>query len=86
MDPTGFSPALDAMIGQVVVLDLRSSYACLGTLAGIDDLFYTVLDADLHDFRDSSATRVGIRRNRASVLVRRDEVVAITRLADVAES
>ena len=52
-------------------------------------------DADLHDFRDSTATRevyvydsarLGIRRNRARVLIRRDEVVAIARFDDIAES
>ena len=92
-DPT--SAALEALIGQVVILDLNSSYVCLGTLAAIDPLFYTLRDADLHDFRDSSATRevyiydsvrLGIRRNRASVLIRRDEVIAVTRFDDIAES
>ena len=62
------------MIGQVVVVDLRSSYVCLGTLAGDDEQFLEMLDADLHDFRDSTATReiyvydsvrYGIRRNRS---------------------
>ena len=89
------SPELDALVGQVVILDLKSSYVCLGTLEAIDLLFFVVIDADLHDFRDSSATReiyvydsarLGIRRNRARVLVRRDEVVALTRFADIAES
>jgi small nuclear ribonucleoprotein (snRNP)-like protein len=89
------SPELDAMVGQVVVLDLKSSYVCLGTLEAIDPLFFVVVDADLHDFRDSSATReiyvydsarLGIRRNRSRVLVRRDEVVALTRFAEIAES
>ena len=89
------SPSLAALIGQIVVLDLRSSYVCLGTLVGVDDLFFALEDADLHDFRDSTATRevyvydsarLGIRRNRARVLVRRDEVVALTRFADIAES
>ena len=88
-------PSLAALIGQIVVLDLGSSYVCLGTLVGVDDLFFAVEDADLHDFRDSTATRevyvydsarLGIRRNRARVLVRRDEVVALTRFADIAES
>ncbi len=89
------SAELDALVGHVVVLDLKSSYVCLGTLEVIDPLFFVVIDADLHDFRDSSATRevyvydsarLGIRRNRARVLVRRDEVVALTRFADIAES
>jgi hypothetical protein len=74
------SPALEALVGRVVILDLKSSYVCLGTLTGIDPLFFEMTDADLHDFRDSIATRevyvydsarLGIRRNRARVLVRR---------------
>ena len=89
------SPALLAMTGRVVILDLKSSYVCLGTLKGVDPLFFEVIDADLHDFRDSTATRdvyvydsarLGIRRNRARVLVRRDEVVALALFDDIAES
>ena len=96
MQPTDTpTPELDALVGQVVVLDLRSSYVCLGSLVAVGPLFFAMADADLHDFRDSSATRevyvydsarLGIRRNRASVLVRRDEVVAVTRFADILES
>ena len=76
------------------MIDFRSSYVCLGKLARYDALFLDVLDADLHDFRDSPASRevyvydsarVGIRRNRARVLISRADVVAITRFSDVAE-
>jgi hypothetical protein len=83
------------MIGEVVVVDLQSSYVCLGTLVSCDDRFLELRDADLHDFRDSIATRevyvydsarFGIRRNRARVLIRQDDVVAIARYADVSES
>lgn len=89
------SPLLAELIGQPVVIDMRSEYVCLGTLVGLDAAYLDVADADLHDLRDSTATRevyvydslrLGIRRNRARVLVRLDEVVAITRFRDVAES
>jgi len=89
------SPRLKALIGQMIVVDMRSAYVCLGTLVGLDEHFVELMDADLHDFRDSPATRevyvydsarLGIRRNRARVLVRQDEVVAITRFADIAAS
>ncbi len=89
------SPRLEELIGRVVVLDLSSSYVCLGTLVGYDESFLDLKDADLHDFRDSTATRevyvydsarFGVRRNRARVLVRRNDVVAITWLDDVSES
>jgi hypothetical protein len=83
------------LVGEVVVLDLRSSYVCLGTLCRADAEYFELRDADLHDFRDSVATReiyvydsrrLGIRRNREYVLVRRDEVVALTRFRDIVES
>jgi small nuclear ribonucleoprotein (snRNP)-like protein len=65
---------LEELKQQVVVVDLRSSYVCIGTLVGWDDRFLELHDADLHDFRDSTATRevyvfdsarFGVRRNRA---------------------
>lgn len=84
---------LRELIGQVVVVDLASSYVCLGLLAGVDPLFLEIRDADLHDFRDGAATRevyvyesatLGIRPNRSRVLVRLGDVVAVSRLSDVA--
>ena len=95
MDDQEFSPFLTPLIGHDVVLDMSSSYVCLGKLVGVDREFFSLRDADLHDFRDSPASRevyiydsarLGIRRNRASVLVRRAEVVAVTRFSDVAAS
>ena len=89
------SPFLESLLGQVVVIDLRSSYVCLGTLVAYDELYFELRDADLHDFRDSTATRevyvydshrLGIRRNRARVLIRQDDVVAITRFSDISET
>ena len=89
------SPLLEPLIGQIVVIDLKSSYVCLGMLVASDDHFLELRDADLHDFRDSTATRevytydsvrFGIRRNRQRVLIRQDDVVAITPFAAIAES
>ena len=86
---------LAELVGQILVVDLKSSYVCLGKLVGLDREFLELRDADLHDFRDNPATRevyvydsarLGIRRNRARVLLRRDEVVAVTRFSDVAAS
>jgi hypothetical protein len=77
------------------VVDLKSSYVCLGTLVGFDREFLEIRDADLHDFRDSKATRevyvydsvrLGIRRNRARLLLRREEIVAMTRFEDISET
>ena len=92
MDSSELSPLLEALLGKVVVVDLISSYVCLGTLVGCDAVFLELRDADLHDFRDSPASRevyvhdsvrIGIRRNRARVFLHRDQVVAITRFDDI---
>ncbi len=89
------SSLLTALVGLDVVVDLSSSYVCLGRLVGSDAAFLDLADADLHDFRDSRATRevyvydsarFGIRRNRARVLISRREVVAVARLQDVVET
>jgi len=81
-------------VGQQVVVDLKSSFVCLGTLQQIDEFFIELRNADLHDLRDTETTRenyvaeskaTGIKRNRKRVLVVRAEVVAIARLADVVD-
>lgn len=88
------SPTLAELIGHDVVVDLNSTYVCLGRLVGIDLAFLDLADADLHDFRDSQATRevyvydsarFGIRRNRKRVIISRREVVAVALLKDVVE-
>jgi hypothetical protein len=95
MESADSSPLPSGLIGQVVVVDLKAPYVCLGTLVGHNATFLELADADLHDFRDSTASRevyvydsarLGVRRNRAWVYLRCDEVVAITRLADIATS
>lgn len=95
MESHDHSPLLSELIGQIIVLDFRSTYVCLGQLVAFDREFLVLRDADLHDLRDSTATRevyvhdslrLGIRRNRSRALIRRDEVVAVTRFADIAES
>jgi hypothetical protein len=86
---------LESLIGQVVVVDLKSTYVCLGTLAACDGLYLVMRDADLHDFRDSTATRevytydsvrFGIRRNRTRTLIRLDDVVAVSRFDEICEA
>lgn len=81
-------------VGRVVVLDLASRYVCIGTLAESDPHFFTLVDADMHDLRDTSNTREvyvldakrhGINANRRQVSVRREEVVAFSALDDVLE-
>jgi hypothetical protein len=78
---------LESYLGQRVVLDMNCPYVCLGKLVRIDAHYYVLEDADLHDFRDSPTTREnyivaarqsGIKANRKQVLIRRDEVVAVS--------
>jgi hypothetical protein len=85
---------LEEMIGLKVVVDLRSEYVSLGTLARIDEKFIELKNADLHDLRDTDTTRenyvassvaTGVKRNRKRVLLTRHEIVAISRLEDVVD-
>jgi hypothetical protein len=85
---------LDALNGDQVVIDLRSSYVALGTLVGGDELFVELKNADLHDLRDTDTTRenyiaeskaTGIKRNRKRILIVRTDMVAVARLADVVD-
>lgn len=85
---------LDEFLEARVVIDLVSPYVCLGKLVKYDDHFLEMRNADLHDLRDTDTTRelyvidsvtTGIKRNRKRVLIRRSEVVAISKLEDVVD-
>jgi hypothetical protein len=86
---------LEELIGQVVVLDLRSPFVCLGKLLRADEHYLELRNADLHDLRDTQTTReiyvassraTGIKKNRKKVLVLRSEVIAYSRIEDVIEA
>jgi hypothetical protein len=85
---------LEELIGQKVVIDLRSSFVCLGTLERVEERYLELRNADLHDLRDTQTSRenyvaaslaTGIKRNRKRVLVSREEMVAIARLDEVVD-
>lgn len=85
---------LAEFIGQKIVVDLRSTYVCIGTLAAWDEAFLELRDADFHDLRDTETSRenyiaesvaTGIKRNRKKVVLFRAEVVAVSRLTDVVD-
>lgn len=85
---------LEEYRGQKIVVDLRSSFVCLGTLVDFDEIFLKIKHADLHDFRDTDTTREnyvaeskisGIKRNRRHVLIVRAEVIAISLYTDIVE-
>lgn len=88
------SSALEQLIGQPVVLDVASMYVYVGTLAGLDERYVVLSDADVHDLRDTATTRElyvlearrhGVSVNRRRVLVSRHEVVSVSALGDVVE-
>jgi len=85
---------LEELLGERVVIDLRSEYVCLGTLLRVEEHFLELRNADLHDLRDTETTRetyvvescrTGVKRNRRRVLLVRAEVVAVSRLEDVVD-
>ncbi len=85
---------LEEWIGEIVVIDLRSPYVCLGTLKSVHPDFVEMRNADLHDLRDTDTTRenyiaasvaTGVKRNRKKLLLMRSDIVAIARLKDVVE-
>ncbi len=82
------------LVGQDVVLDTRGPLVYIGRLARIDEHFYEVQDVDVHDMLESQTTKeryvlearkFGVKKNRRSVLVRKAEVVSLSRLEDVIE-
>ena len=85
---------LDEYLNQKVVVDLSTTFVALGKLSRYDDHFLELKHADLHDLRDTETTRenyvaesvaTGVKRNRKRVLIRRDQMVAISMLDDVVD-
>ncbi|MSR31891.1 MAG: hypothetical protein EXR99_10340 [Gemmataceae bacterium] len=85
---------LDGLIGGKVVVDFTSPFVCLGTLKSADEHFLELANADFHDLRDTQTSREnyiaesvasGIKRNRKKVLISRREVIAISRIEDIAQ-
>jgi hypothetical protein len=85
---------LQELIGQKVVIDMKSTYVCLGTLLSFDDLYVELKNADIHDLRDTQTSREnyiaesvasGIKRNRKRAWVVRADMVAFARLEDFAD-
>jgi len=76
------------------VLDTRGPLVYLGRLENADEQFFTLVEVDVHDMAEGRTTKekyvlearkYGIKKNRAAVIVRRDEVVSLSRLEDVIE-
>lgn len=82
----------EELVGETVVIDLRSTFVCLGTLTKVTPDYLELRNADLHDLRDTETTRenyvvasaaTGIKRNRKKLWLMRAEIVAVGRLKDV---
>ena len=78
---------LDVRVPQLVVADTRAAMA-----VAADAFFFTLAQVDVHDMMDGhtpkekyilDARKYGVKKNRARVLVRRDEVVSLSLLEDV---
>jgi small nuclear ribonucleoprotein (snRNP)-like protein len=85
---------LNDLVGRKVVLDTDSFHLYVGTLVSVDDCFYELADADVHDVTSTSTPRdlyiinvrkFGVKKNRDRVLVRRSRVVSVSPLDDVTE-
>jgi hypothetical protein len=48
---------LDEFLNEKVVIDLNSTYVCMGTLSRLDEHLLEVKNADFHDLRDTDTTR-----------------------------
>ena len=48
---------IEELVGEKVVVDLRSSFVCLVTLEQFEEHFLKLKHADLHDLRDTKTTR-----------------------------
>lgn len=88
------APNWESLIGEEVVLDPAAPYVYVGRLAGEDGQYFLLEEADCHDLRDSSTTRElyvldcrrhGVGANRRRIFVRKDQIVSLSRLADVVE-
>lgn len=88
------SPQLQTLCGRAVVLDMAATFVCVGVLQEFDHRYLVLVDADVHDLRDTTTTRDlyvlaarrhGVNVNRRRVLVSRDQVVSLSALDEVAE-
>lgn len=83
---------MEELVGQMIVLDMSSPFVVLGRLSGVSGDALVLEEADAHDLRDTTSTREkyvldsrmhGVHPNRKRIWVRRQEVVAVSRLEDV---
>lgn len=86
------SSAPDALIGQMVVVDLDGPWIAFGKLVQAGPGWLELAEADLHDMREGTSTRdvyaletqkLGVRVNRRRVILPLSQIIAVSRLEDV---
>lgn len=82
----------EALVGQVVVVDLDGPWVAFGRLVQAGPGWVELAEADLHDMREGTSTRdvyaietqkLGVRVNRRRVLLPISQIIALSRLDDV---
>jgi small nuclear ribonucleoprotein (snRNP)-like protein len=85
-------PALENLLGELVVVDTDSTFIFLGKLEGADSQFLQISQVDVHDMGKTNlskeryiheARKIGVRHNRAHTYIRMDRVICISKLEDV---
>lgn len=83
---------LEAYVSRVVVLDTQGPLMYLGTLRQVLPGHVVLTEADVHDTNDSRASKdlylvetrdLGVRVNRARVVVARSQIASVSLLAEV---
>jgi hypothetical protein len=83
---------LSDWIGEIVVIDCSHPYVAIGTLHFVGEDFLELVQADMHDLRDSTTSREiylvkvirhGLFPNRRSLVFRMEHVVGVSTLEEV---
>ena len=83
---------LENLCGRVVILDTPGPLIYIGTLKSVHQDILVLEEADVHDTNDSRSTKdyyisqtrdLGVRANRAMVMVHRGYVISVSLLEDV---
>jgi hypothetical protein len=92
--PIDLVERLSAWVGDVVVIDCTFPYVAIGTLGSLGKDFLELVDADMHDLRDSSTSREnylvktvrhGVIPTRRTLVFRMEHVVGISPLTEVVD-
>jgi hypothetical protein len=85
---------LEELSGEIVVLDTASPIVYVGKLTRVTPHVLEICEADVHDMNDSRSTKdfyllqtrdLGVRPNRARVLIHRSHVISVSRLSDITD-